>query len=114
VPKGAEVIAGFEGRIGHAQNPLAVAPEHGDPRQPATALGAVGWNELLGGAFVQAYMWSPGGCLRFNMSGELVQDSLPTLALDFRFVFGLRLKSLPYKDSVGDVGELNLNVPTVS
>ena len=36
------------------------------------------------------------------------------MALDFRFVFGLRLKSLPYKDSVGGVDELNLNVPTVS
>lgn len=55
-----------------------------------------------------------GVCLRFNMSGELVQDRLPTLALHFWFVFGLRLKSLPYEDSVGGVGELNLDVPTVT
>src|SRR5919106_6238999 len=41
VPKGAEVIAGFEGRIGHAQNPLAVELEHRDAGQPATALGAI-------------------------------------------------------------------------
>ena len=57
-------------------------------------------------------MWSPGGCFRFDMSGEPVQNSLPTLALDFRFVFGLHLKSLPHKDSIGGVGELNPDVPT--
>src|ERR671923_1207540 len=41
VPKGAEVIAGFEGGIGHAHNPLAIALEHGNAGQPATALGAI-------------------------------------------------------------------------
>src|SRR5207302_2979943 len=41
VPERAEVIAGLEGRIGHAENPLAFALEHGDARQPATVLRAI-------------------------------------------------------------------------
>jgi hypothetical protein len=48
------------------------------------------------------------------MPGEIVQDSLPTSALELSIVSRLRLERLPHKDSVGAFGELNLDVPTVS
>src|SRR5262245_4597250 len=41
VPEGAEIIAGLEAGVGDAQDALAIAPEHGNARQPAAALGAI-------------------------------------------------------------------------
>ena len=41
------------------------------------------------------------------MPGEPVQDGLPTLALNLRFVFGLGLKCLLYKDTGVGMAELN-------
>lgn len=48
-----------------------------------------------------------------DMSGEVVQDGLPTSALDLRFVFRLGLKNLPYKHSAGSFGELYPDFPAV-
>src|SRR5688500_9066890 len=75
--------------------------------QPRGPQGLVGWSDLL---------VAGGSCnvLRFNMPGEIVQDSLPTSALVLPIDLRLRLKRLPHKDSVGAFGELNLDVPTVS
>jgi hypothetical protein len=75
--------------------------------QPRGPQGLVGWSDFLvaGGS---------GNVLRFNMPGEIIQDSLPTSALQLPIVLRLRLKRLPHKDSVGAFGELNLDVPTVS
>ena len=41
VPKRAKVVAGAEARIRHPQDAVALAPEHGNPRHPATLRGNV-------------------------------------------------------------------------
>jgi hypothetical protein len=44
------------------------------------------------------------------MPGEVIQDGLPPFTLDLRIVVVFRL---PHQNSVGNLGELNLDLSTV-